>query len=76
MRYLAALVLGLGLAAAQAAETPAWVEPMKEVHGKFKGTPGTFAHFGDSITVTLAFWSPLQWERRNAGPSSRRRSRG
>jgi hypothetical protein len=40
-------------------ERPAWVEPMKKVHGKFKGTKGTFAHFGDSITVTMAFWAPL-----------------
>ncbi|MBI3821820.1 MAG: SGNH/GDSL hydrolase family protein [Planctomycetes bacterium] len=38
---------------------PAWVEPMKKVHARFKGEKGTFACFGDSITVTMAFWSPL-----------------
>jgi hypothetical protein len=33
---------------------------MRAVHAKFTGTGGTFAHFGDSITVTMAFWAPLQ----------------
>jgi lysophospholipase L1-like esterase len=42
-----------------------WVEPMRKVHSEFKGTPGTFAQFGDSITVTLAFWAPLQWKPKN-----------
>ncbi|WP_088254409.1 SGNH/GDSL hydrolase family protein [Fimbriiglobus ruber] len=37
---------------------PAWVVPMKKVHAKFTGTPGTFALFGDSITTSLAFWAP------------------
>lgn len=46
---------------ARAAE-PEWAAPMKEVHAKFKGTPGTFAHFGDSITVTMAYWTPLAYE--------------
>jgi len=36
-----------------------WVEPMKKVHARFTGVKGTFAHFGDSITVTMAFWTPL-----------------
>ena len=43
-----------------------WVEPMKQVHSRFTGRKGTFAQFGDSITVTLAFWTPLLYERRNA----------
>ncbi|GAF68926.1 unnamed protein product, partial [marine sediment metagenome] len=30
------------------------------------GQKGTFAHFGDSITVTLAFWTPLLYSRKNA----------
>ena len=42
------------------ADEPGWVAPMKDVHAKFKGTPGTLATFGDSITVTMAFWAPLQ----------------
>jgi lysophospholipase L1-like esterase len=36
-----------------------WVEPMKKVHARFTGTKGTFAEFGDSITFTMAFWSPM-----------------
>ena len=47
------------------ADEPAWVAPMKDVHAKFKGTPGTLATFGDSITVTMAFWAPLQGEPKN-----------
>jgi lysophospholipase L1-like esterase len=43
-----------------------WVAPMRQVHAKFKGKPGTLAHFGDSITVTLAFWTPLLYKRANA----------
>jgi len=43
-----------------------WVNAMAEVHAKFTGQKGTFAHFGDSITVTLAFWTPLLYQRKNA----------
>jgi GDSL-like lipase/acylhydrolase family protein len=45
-----------------------WVNPMSQVHQKFQGVKGTFAHFGDSITVTMAFWTPLLYERRNTPP--------
>lgn len=48
-----------------AADAPAWVEPMKKVRARFTGTPGTFATFGDSITVTLAFWAPLRGTPKN-----------
>jgi hypothetical protein len=41
---------------------------LREVHGKFKGKAGTFACFGDSITVTMAFWTPLLYGRKNAPP--------
>jgi len=39
-----------------------WIEPMKKVRARFTGTPGTLAAFGDSITVTMAFWAPLRGE--------------
>ena len=42
-----------------------WVEPMKKVHARFKGKVGTFAMFGDSITVSLAFWASLKWDHKN-----------
>jgi lysophospholipase L1-like esterase len=44
------------------AADPEWVEPMKKVHARFTGTPGTLALFGDSITVSMAFWAPLRGE--------------
>lgn len=64
--------------AVSAAETPttqpaaagAWVEPMRKVHAKFTGTRGTFAHFGDSITNSLAFWSGLPDEHKNLSPEA------
>ncbi len=58
----------LGLAAAAPAAEPDWVGPMQKVHARFKGTPGTFAHFGDSITVSLAYWAPLAGEPKNMSP--------
>jgi hypothetical protein len=45
-----------------------WVKPMTEVHARFKGTRGTFAQFGDSITVTMAYWAPLRSERKGMSP--------
>ena len=50
------------LAAGEAADSDYWVEPMKKVHAQFTGEKGTFAHFGDSITVTMAFWTPLAYD--------------
>lgn len=49
-----------------------WVEPMKRVHARFKGTPGTLALFGDSISVSLAFWAPLQWDPKGLDPAGAR----
>jgi lysophospholipase L1-like esterase len=45
---------------------PYWADTMARVHSNFTGEKGTFAHFGDSITVTLAFWTPLLYSRKNA----------
>lgn len=53
---------------APAADAPAWVDPMRKVHAKFTGKPGTFAQFGDSITVTMAYWASLPYDRKNASP--------
>jgi hypothetical protein len=49
-----------------------WVEAMRRVHQKFSGQKGTFAQFGDSITVTMAFWAPLPYTRKNAPPEMER----
>lgn len=41
---------------------------MKKVHAKFTGMKGTLALFGDSITVSMAFWAPLAGEPKNMSP--------
>jgi hypothetical protein len=56
---LSVLVSGAALAAEDTPDTQYWIEPMKKVHARFTGTNGTFAQFGDSISFTMAFWSPL-----------------
>jgi lysophospholipase L1-like esterase len=48
-------------AAPAQSDTPAWVEPMRRVHAKFQGKPGTLAQYGDSITNSLAFLGPHAW---------------
>jgi lysophospholipase L1-like esterase len=54
---LAVVLVCLGASAADTPTREAWVEPMKAVHAKFKGEKGTLALFGDSITISLAFWA-------------------
>ena len=48
-------------ASADAAE-PYWVGPMKKVHAGFDGTKGYVAQLGDSITHSMAFWTPIGWD--------------
>jgi hypothetical protein len=55
-------------AAPVAAVDANWVPAMRKVHTRFTGTNGTFAQFGDSITFTMAFWSPLAAQPRNMTP--------
>ena len=38
------------------------VDAMKKVHSGFKGESGMVAQFGDSITHSMAFWSPMSWD--------------
>ena len=47
---------------------PEWKIAATRTHAKFTGRSGTLALFGDSITVSLAFWAPLQGEYRGASP--------
>lgn len=35
---------------------------MRKVHAGFSGQPGYVAQFGDSITYTMAFWTPIGWD--------------
>jgi hypothetical protein len=62
MRWFTAGVLVVVGCGALRAQDRYWVEPMKKVHAQFKGEKGSFAQFGDSITVTMAFWAPLAGE--------------
>src|SRR5258708_854252 len=65
-RFLLALLCLLTVPAVVRPEEPAgWVEAMKKVRGRFTGTPGTLALFGDSITVSMAFGAPLRGEPKN-----------
>jgi hypothetical protein len=64
MKPIASLAMLLSLTASAPGE-PEWVEAMKKVHAKFTGQPGTVAQYGDSITITMAFWVPLREEIRN-----------
>src|SRR5205823_7593087 len=56
------LVIPLVTCTIAPAGDPEWVAPMKKVRARFRGTPGTLALFGDSITVSMAFWAPLGGE--------------
>ncbi len=66
---LTALAIFAIVAPSRAAdEPPAWVKPMKEVRGKFNGKSGTLSLFGDSITVSKAFWAPLAFAPKDLPP--------
>lgn len=63
MRVLNLLALMLVTTVASAADAiPDWVEPMRKIHEGFEGDQNYVAQFGDSITTSLAFWSPLGWD--------------
>lgn len=58
---LATLLWRAAPTSAEDAAEPAWVAAMTKVHAGFAGTPGYVAQFGDSITVSMAFWKPMSW---------------
>ena len=43
--------------------------PCGEVHSRFTGQPGTLAHFGDSITFSLAYSGALAYEPQGLAPA-------
>jgi hypothetical protein len=55
-------------AARAADDPPVWVKPMAAVHARFTGKPGTLALFGDSITVSKAYWAPIAFAPKNLPP--------
>ena len=52
----------LAIPSATFAAPPEWVAEMRKTHAGFAGQTGYVAQFGDSITHSLAFWSPLGWD--------------
>ncbi|MCX7642677.1 MAG: SGNH/GDSL hydrolase family protein, partial [Armatimonadetes bacterium] len=71
---LAILAAAMTMTAMKAVELeePEWVGAMRKVHERFSGQKGTFAQFGDSITVSMAFWAPLPYARKKAPPEMER----
>ncbi len=63
-RIALAALIALPALARPEDKAPAWAAPMREAHAKFTGTKGTCALFGDSITVSLAFWAGLPGTRK------------
>jgi len=70
---LCALILSFGTGTSAGAELAgpdkkAWVPAMKRVHARFQGKKGTFAEFGDSITVSRAFWFTMRYHAKKGPP--------
>jgi len=52
--------------------SPDWVESAARSHARFTGRAGTLALLGDSISYSLAFWAPLEWEPKGMDEATRR----
>jgi len=63
MKAVCLMLVSLFCVAGALAEdkAPYWLEPMSKLHAEFTGDAGYVAQLGDSITVTMAFWSALAW---------------
>jgi lysophospholipase L1-like esterase len=55
------VVLAATTVAWAASPAPDWFEPMKKINQGFDGNSCYIAQFGDSITYSMAFWSPVGW---------------
>src|SRR5262245_41225465 len=68
--WMAALVVLLGIPnlSSGGEPPPDWADAVRRTHARFTGRTGTLALFGDSISVSLAFWAPLQAGSRRASP--------
>jgi len=49
------------LAPTARADEPEWIQAMRKVHANNEGETGVLAHFGDSITYSMAYFAPLQY---------------
>lgn len=43
-------------------QRPEVFDAMRQVHAGFEGQSGYVAQFGDSITHSMAFWTPIGWD--------------
>ena len=43
-------------------QSPETIKAMRKVRQSFKGASGYVAQFGDSITYSMAFWTPVGWD--------------
>jgi len=43
-------------------QSPESIKAMRKVRQSFKGMSGYVAQFGDSITYSMAFWTPVGWD--------------
>ncbi|YCM44634.1 SGNH/GDSL hydrolase family protein [Verrucomicrobiaceae bacterium 227] len=48
--------------ASQGDLSPDVITRTREITAEFKGEKGYVAQFGDSITYSMAFWSPMSWD--------------
>jgi len=74
-----ALLIGVALLAAGGAGSARadeydWATPMRYVHAEYQdhavpAMEGTIAQFGDSITVTQAYFQPLRYDHTNVAPA-------
>jgi lysophospholipase L1-like esterase len=72
VRIVCAFASAVLIARGAAAKDDYWVEPMRQVHARFTGTNGTLAQFGDSITITMAYWAPLEGTPKNMSAETKR----
>jgi MYXO-CTERM domain-containing protein len=68
MRVSICLLILATCAASAQAEDPYWVEPMREVRSNYFGTDRTIARFGDSISVSMAYFTPLRYGHSDTTP--------
>jgi lysophospholipase L1-like esterase len=71
-RFSIAGLAVLALVTAVHAGDASRMEAMRAVHARFKGKAGTFAQFGDSLTDSLAYWTPILYDPKGLNPEMTR----
>ena len=68
MRVTIAILAVLICVGAAQADDPYWLLPMQDVHADYTGSGGTISRFGDSISVSMAYFVPMQYGHTNTTP--------